>query len=182
MSGDRFLMLGAAPGERRGDGGGDDDRARAGHGSRLAVTASGRGGCRGGPLSRLPIDPLRLVVGTLVVLFGLQWLRKAILRAGGRIPLHDEDLIFVAELEHAREATRSAGALDGYSFVLALKSTVLEGVEVVFIVLTLGASRGSVTLAALGAAIALESWSSSGSPSVIRSAGCRRTRSSSRWA
>lgn len=83
-----------------------------------------------------------------------QWLRKAILRAGGRIPLHDEDLIFAAELNHARKATRSAGGLDAYSFVLALKSTLLEGVEVVFIVLTLGASRGSVALAGLGAAIA----------------------------
>ena len=108
----------------------------------------------GPALTRLPIDALRLVVGTLVLLFGLQWLRKAILRAGGRIPLHDEDLILAAELEHAREATRSAGALDAYSFVLALKSTLLEGVEVVFIVLTLGASRGSVTLAAVGAAVA----------------------------
>ena len=108
----------------------------------------------GPALTRLPIDALRLVVGTLVLLFGLQWLRKAILRAGGRIPLHDEDLIYATELEHAREATRSGRGLDGYSFVLALKSTLLEGVEVVFIVLTLGASRGSVTLAALGAAIA----------------------------
>jgi len=63
-------------------------------------------------------------------------------------------MVFASELEHARAATRSGGALDGYSFVLALKSTLLEGLEVVFIVLTLGASRGSVTLAALGAAIA----------------------------
>ncbi len=108
----------------------------------------------GPALTRLPIDALRLVVGTLVLLFGLQWLRKAILRAGGRVPLHDEDKVFASELEHAREATRSGGALDGYSFVLALKSTLLEGLEVVFIVLTLGASRGSVTLAALGAGIA----------------------------
>jgi uncharacterized membrane protein len=88
------------------------------------------------------------------LLFGLQWLRKAILRAGGRIPLHDEDLIYATEVEHARLASRPTGGLDGYSFVLALKSTLLEGVEVVFIVLTLGASRGSVTLAALGAAVA----------------------------
>ena len=105
----------------------------------------------GPALTRLPIDALRLVVGTLVLLFGLQWLRKAILRAGGRVPLHDEDKVFASELEHARRRP-IRGALDGYLFVLALKSTLLEGLEVVFIVLTLGASRGSVTLAALGAA------------------------------
>ena len=91
----------------------------------------------GPALTRLPIDALRLVVGTLVLLFGLQWLRKAILRAGGRIPLHDEDLNFAR-----RARTRARGdpirrCARCYSFVLALKSTLLEGVEVVFIVLTL---------------------------------------------
>lgn len=108
----------------------------------------------GPALTRLPIDALRLVVGTLVLLFGLQWLRKAILRAGGRIPLRDEESIYATEREYAQLALRPAARLDAYSFVLAFKSTLLEGVEVVFIVLTLGASRGSVTLAAVGAAIA----------------------------
>jgi uncharacterized membrane protein len=104
----------------------------------------------GPALSALPIDVLRLGVGTLILVFGLQWLRKAILRAGGLKALHDEDAIFVAELAQARAAGRS-GAFDGYSFVLALKSVLLEGLEVVFIVLTLGANGGSIPLAAAGA-------------------------------
>ena len=108
----------------------------------------------GPALAQMPLDALRVVVGTLVLLFGLQWLRQAILRAGGRIPLHDEDAVYAAEVEQARLAGSSDGSLDGYSFVLAFKSTLLEGLEVVFIVLTLGASQGSVPLAAAGAAAA----------------------------
>ena len=107
----------------------------------------------GPALAALPIDVLRLVVGTLILVFGLQWLRKAILRAGGLKALHDEDAVFAAELAHARAAGRNA-AFDGYSFVLALKSVLLEGLEVVFIVLTLGANGGSIPLAAVGALVA----------------------------
>jgi uncharacterized membrane protein len=105
----------------------------------------------GPALERIPIDSLRLVVGTLVLLFGLQWLRKAILRAAGRLPKHDEDAAFAEELGRAREC----GSLDGYSFTLAFKSVLLEGLEVVFIVLTLGANQGSIPLAALGAVAAV---------------------------
>src|SRR4051794_25832386 len=93
----------------------------------------------GPAIGALPIDVLRLVVGTLILVFGLQWLRKAILRAGGLKALHDEDAVFAAELVQARAAGRSA-AFDAYSFVLAFKSVLLEGLEVVFIVLTLGAN------------------------------------------
>jgi uncharacterized membrane protein len=109
----------------------------------------------GPALERIPIDSLRLVVGTLVLLFGLQWLRKAILRAAGRLPKHDEDAAFAEELGRAREAGRECGSLDGYSFTLAFKSVLLEGLEVVFIVLTLGANQGSIPLAALGAVAAV---------------------------
>ncbi|HEX5617821.1 MAG TPA: hypothetical protein VFX51_05350 [Solirubrobacteraceae bacterium] len=109
----------------------------------------------GPALERIPIDSLRLVVGTLVLLFGLQWLRKAILRAAGRLPKHDEDAAFAEELGRARAAGRERGTLDGYSFTLAFKSVLLEGLEVVFIVLTLGANQGSIPLAALGAAAAV---------------------------
>jgi uncharacterized membrane protein len=109
----------------------------------------------GPALERIPIDSLRLVVGTLVLLFGLQWLRKAILRAAGRLPKHDEDAAFAEELGRARAAGRERGSLDGYSFTLAFKSVLLEGLEVVFIVLTLGANQGSIPLAALGAAAAV---------------------------
>lgn len=109
----------------------------------------------GPALERIPIDSLRLVVGTLVLLFGLQWLRKAILRAAGRLPKHDEDAAFAEELGRARAIGRERGRLDGYSFTLAFKSVLLEGLEVVFIVLTLGANQGSIPLAALGAAAAV---------------------------
>lgn len=109
----------------------------------------------GPALERIPIDSLRLVVGTLVLLFGLQWLRKAILRAAGRLPKHDEDAAFAEELGRARAAGQDRGSLDGYSFTLAFKSVLLEGLEVVFIVLTLGANQGSIPLAALGAAAAV---------------------------
>jgi uncharacterized membrane protein len=109
----------------------------------------------GPALERIPIDSLRLVVGTLVLLFGLQWLRKAILRAAGRLPKHDEDAAFAEELGRARAIGRQRGTLDGYSFTLAFKSVLLEGLEVVFIVLTLGANQGSIPLAALGAAAAV---------------------------
>jgi uncharacterized membrane protein len=109
----------------------------------------------GPALERIPIDSLRLVVGTLVLLFGLQWLRKAILRAAGRLPKHDEEVAFAEELGRARAAGRERGSLDGYSFTLAFKSVLLEGLEVVFIVLTLGANQGSIPLAALGAAAAV---------------------------
>jgi len=107
----------------------------------------------GPAIGALPLDVLRLVVGTLILVFGLQWLRKAILRAGGLKALHDEDAVFAAELAHAQAAGRSA-ALDGYSFALAFKSVLLEGLEVVFIVLTLGANGGSIPLAAVGALVA----------------------------
>ena len=109
----------------------------------------------GPALERIPIDSLRLVVGTLVLLFGLQWLRKAILRAAGRLPKHDEEAAFAEELGRARAAGRERGSLDGYSFTLAFKSVLLEGLEVVFIVLTLGANQGSIPLAAVGAAAAV---------------------------
>ncbi|MFL6069079.1 MAG: hypothetical protein ACJ74N_15245, partial [Gaiellaceae bacterium] len=71
----------------------------------LAVTVAAVGPA----ITRVPIDDLRLVVGTLVLLFGLQWLRKAILRAGGHIPLHDEDVVYASEVEHARLAGRPPG-------------------------------------------------------------------------
>lgn len=107
----------------------------------------------GPALERIPIDVLRLVVGSLLLVFGLQWLRKAILRASGLKPVHDEDRIYADEVAHAREARSSGRRLDGYAFVVSFKSVLLEGLEIAFIVLTLGASHGSTTLAAGGAAI-----------------------------
>jgi uncharacterized membrane protein len=110
----------------------------------------------GPALTVVPIDALRLVVGALLLVFGLQWLRKAILRASGLKALHDEDAIFARELEEARTAGRDLRAgVDSYGFVLAFKGVLLEGLEVAFIVLTFGSTQGSIPLAAAGAAAAV---------------------------
>ena len=110
----------------------------------------------GPALTVVPIERLRLVVGALLLVFGLQWLRKAILRASGFKALHDEEEAYAKELEEARAAGREERAgLDWYAFTIAFKSTLLEGLEVAFIVLTFGASQGSVPLAALGAGAAV---------------------------
>jgi uncharacterized membrane protein len=107
----------------------------------------------GPALTAIPLNALRLVVGALLLVFGLQWLRKAILRASGYKALHDEDELFARELAEARDAERVEHAgLDWYGFTLAFKGVLLEGLEVVFIVLTFGSAQGSVSLAAAGAA------------------------------
>jgi uncharacterized membrane protein len=110
----------------------------------------------GPALTAIPIDALRLVVGALLLVFGLQWLRKAILRSSGYKAMHDEDEIFARELEEARDAPRDArGGIDWYGFTLSFKGVLLEGLEVVFIVLTFGYAQGSIRLAAAGAVAAL---------------------------
>ena len=110
----------------------------------------------GPALSLLPIDTLRLVVGGLLLVFGLQWLRKAILRSSGYKALHDEGAAFAAEREQASRVPRSApAAMDWYSFTVAFKGVLLEGLEVVFIVVTFGASQGRTPLAAAAAVTAV---------------------------
>ena len=110
----------------------------------------------GPAVTLIPIDVLRLVVGALLLTFGLQWLRKAILRAGGFVPLHDEAAIFARETEEAGRATHEERAgLDWYSFTLAFKGVFLEGLEVAFIVVTFGSTQGSIPLAAVGAGAAV---------------------------
>jgi uncharacterized membrane protein len=110
----------------------------------------------GPALTLVPLRGLRLVVGGLLLVFGLQWLRKAILRASGLKALHDEDAIFARELAEARAAGREERAgIDAYGFTLAFKGVLLEGLEVAFIVLTFGSTQGSVPLAAVGAAAAV---------------------------
>ena len=106
----------------------------------------------GPALEAVPIEGLRLVVGSLLLVFGLQWLRKAILRASGFKAVHDEEGIYAEEVAHALEAGAPEPGLDGYAFTISFKSVLLEGLEVAFIVLTLGASHGSTLLAAAGAA------------------------------
>jgi uncharacterized membrane protein len=110
----------------------------------------------GPALTVVPLGGLRLVVGFLLLVFGLQWLRKAILRASGYKALHDEDAIFREELEQAEHAERVERAgLDWYGFTLSFKGVLLEGLEVAFIVLTFGSTQGSIPLAALGAGAAI---------------------------
>jgi uncharacterized membrane protein len=107
-------------------------------------------------LVAVPIDVLRLVVGALLLVFGLQWLRKAILRASGLKETHDEVAIFAREAAEARELPPvDRGGFDPYGFTLAFKGVFLEGLEVVFIVLTFGASAGNIPLAVVSAAAAV---------------------------
>ena len=107
----------------------------------------------GPALTLVPIDDLRLFVGALLLVFGLQWLRKAILRSAGYMALHDEEEIFERELAEARAAGQENRAgLDWFGFVVSFKGVFLEGLEVAFIVLTFGSTQGSIPLAALGAA------------------------------
>jgi uncharacterized membrane protein len=123
------------------------------------VVLAGLTGALGPALTALPIDALRVTVGGLLLIFGLQWLRKAILRAAGLKALHDEQEAF----ERERAAARVAGpggrgripGFDGYSFLIAFKGVLLEGLEVVFIALTFGANQHDVGLAAAAAGAAV---------------------------
>lgn len=107
-------------------------------------------------LGRLPLPTLRLVVGALLLVFGLQWWRKAMLRASGFKALHDEAATFAEETAAARaQGEPRPGTLDAYGFTLTFKSVLLEGLEVAFIVVTFGANARQLPLAAWGAAAAL---------------------------
>ena len=98
---------------------------------------------------------LQFVVGALLLTFGLQWLRKAIFRSAGLLALHDEDAAFAEESAAARSAgRRSRLGLDWYAFTVSFKGVLLEGLEVVFIVVSFGASSADHTAAVAGAAIA----------------------------
>ena len=120
-----------------------------------------------GPLiGKIPIRALQALVGVLLLLFGLRWLRKAVLRWVGVVALHDEEEVFARESRGLAEAERrSSNALDWIAGVTSFKAVLLEGTEVVFIVIAVGAggllwlaSAGALTacvlVAALGAAVA----------------------------
>jgi uncharacterized membrane protein len=111
----------------------------------------------GPAVSAVPLRGLRLGVGALLLIFGLQWLRKAILRASGYKALHDEEKIYSEQLATAAsQARRRAGLVpDWYGFTLSFKGVLLEGLEVVFIVLTFGSNARNVGLAAIAAACAV---------------------------
>jgi uncharacterized membrane protein len=117
----------------------------------LAAVTAGLGPA----LTSLPIGVLRVVVGALLLIFGLQWLRKAVLRASGLKAHHDEEAIYSEGASAARDAGTVAPGFDPYSFTIAFKGVLLEGLEVVFIVLTFGANQHDVGLAAAAAGLAI---------------------------
>jgi len=110
----------------------------------------------GQALARIPLHRFQLVVGALLLLFGMRWLRKAVLRAAGVLALHDEDAIYRRETQALREHGGAGSGLDKLAFAVTFKSTMLEGLEVVFIVLAISAGRaGLLWPASLGALAAL---------------------------
>jgi uncharacterized membrane protein len=106
-----------------------------------------------GPLlDRVPLHLLQLAIGVLLLLFGMRWLRKAILRSAGIIPLHDEAEAFATETAELREqASRHATRLDWLAALASFKAVLLEGLEVVFIVIAVSAGRGLLVPASAGA-------------------------------
>jgi uncharacterized membrane protein len=109
----------------------------------------------GGALAHVSIDLLRILVGAFLIAFGLQWLRKAVLRAAGLKALHDELGIYEHEREIALEVSREQSSWDNYSFTVAFKGVFIEGLEVAIIVITFGANQHRVGLAAAAAALAV---------------------------
>jgi uncharacterized membrane protein len=111
----------------------------------------------GPAVSEIPLRGLRVVVGALLLVFGLQWIRKAILRASGHKALHDEDKLYAKHLAEAtgQQARRAGIVPDWYGFTLSFKGVLLEGLEVVFIVLTFGSNDHNIGLATVAAACAV---------------------------
>jgi uncharacterized membrane protein len=110
----------------------------------------------GPALARVPFTSLQVVIGILLLLFGMRWLRKAILRSAGVVGLHDEAAIYAEESAALKDGIGVPGArsgLDGVALVTAFKAVTLEGLEVIFIVIAAGAG-GMLLPASLGAAVA----------------------------
>ncbi|HEX4437005.1 MAG TPA: hypothetical protein VH061_09435 [Solirubrobacteraceae bacterium] len=128
--------------------------AMSGVGAALIVLAGLIAGL-GPALTSLPIDVLRVAVGGLLLIFGLQWLRKAILRAAGVKAKHDERETYELESAAAMAAGERSTGFDGYAFAISFKGVLLEGLEVAFIVLTFGANQHRVGLAAAAAGLAV---------------------------
>ena len=128
--------------------------AALGTGAALAVLASAV--LLLGPLlNQVPLHALQFAIGVLLLLMGMSWLRKACLRSAGVIPLHDEDAIFAAETAQLDGAARRLDArLDWIAGMTALKGVLLEGLEVVFIVIAVGAGGGLLLPASIGALLA----------------------------
>ena len=109
----------------------------------------------GPALTRIPLHVVQLVVGALLLLFGLRWLRKAILRATGVIPLHDETASYAKETAELSRFAAAVSAFDRIAVATSFKIVMLEGIEVVFIVIAIGAGGALLVPAAAGAGLAL---------------------------
>ena len=107
----------------------------------------------GPALTRVPLNIVQLVVGTLLLLFGMRWLRKAILRSAGIIPLHDEEVAYAKETESLRRIEEGGKAWDPVAIATAFKITMLEGLEVVFIVIAVGAGGVGLLIPASAGAL-----------------------------
>ena len=109
-----------------------------------------------GPLlDRVPLAGLQVAIGVLLLLFGLRWLRKAILRAAGIIPLHDETKAFASTTAGLRSGKMQfIAGIDRGAALTSFQAVVVEGLEVVFIVIAVGAGRGLIVPASIGAAAA----------------------------
>ncbi len=109
-----------------------------------------------GPLlDHVPLNLLQLGIGVMLLLFGMRWLRKAILRAAGVIPLHDEAAAFAGETVELRaQARRRQARLDWLAAIASFKAMLLEGLEVVFIVIAVGAGGRFLVAASIGALVA----------------------------
>jgi Ca2+/H+ antiporter, TMEM165/GDT1 family len=108
----------------------------------------------GPALTRIPLETVQLLLGTLLLLFGMRWLRKAMLRAAGAIPLHDEEAAYAKETAGLRALGGARTGWDGVAVGAAFKITMIEGIEVVFIVVAMGAAGRSSLLAAGAGALA----------------------------
>ena len=110
----------------------------------------------GPALTRIPLDLVRVGIGLLILLFGMRWLRKAVLRSAGVIPLHDEEAAYARETAALRGLGRVGRGWDRIAVRTAFNITMIEGIEVVFIVVAMGAAGGGLLAPAiLGAAAAL---------------------------
>src|SRR5438105_4392619 len=100
-------------------------------------------------VTRIPDSALKLLVGTLLLLFGLRWLHKAVLRSAGVVALHDEQRAYQNTVNQLQRAT------DWVGFILALKGVFLEGLEVVFIVIAVGGTGRGLPVAVAGGLLAM---------------------------
>ncbi len=108
----------------------------------------------GSALARIPLHLMQIALGTLLLLFGMRWLRKAILRAAGVIPVHDEAAAFARQTASLSRSGVIRAVLDPLAIGAAFKITMLEGLEVIFIVIAVGAGGSGLLLPASAGALA----------------------------